>query len=109
MAYTKCSRCGEQFYLRITSTDALALLKSEEDSGDVLCIGCFKSIKELDVVKIISANLNVPEAQVGDIGAVVMVHSPANPFEVECVLENGDAKWLGPFTREQVKWLQSPR
>ena len=108
MAYTKCSQRDEKFHLRITSTDALESLKSKEDNGEVLCNGCFRNIEELDVVQIISTNANVPEAEVGDVGAVVMVHTNTNGFEIECVLENGDTKWLRPFTREQVKWLQSP-
>lgn len=107
MAYTKCSRCGEQFHLRITSADALESLKSKESRGEVLCIGCFRVIEELDVVEIIGTNANVPEAVVGDVGAVVMVYTEPCGFEVECVLENGDTKWLGPFTREQIKWIQS--
>lgn len=108
MAYTKCSRCGEEFHLRITSDDSLRELKLKELKNEVLCLGCFKSIKEYDVVRVISENPNVPEAKVGDLGSVVLVHNNGEAFEVECVLENGHTKWLGVFTKEQVKWVQSP-
>ncbi|MBU2983981.1 DUF4926 domain-containing protein [Saccharophagus degradans] len=107
MPYTKCSQCGEEFHLRITSDDSLKDLKGKEESGRVHCIGCFKSIKEYDVVKVIKLNKNVPEAKVGDIGAVVMVYGNQE-FEVECVLKNGYTKWLGTFTKSQLKWVQPP-
>ena len=60
------------------------------------------------MVQVISTSVSVPEAEVGDVGTVVMVHTATSGFEVECVLENGFTKWLGPFTREQIKWLQRP-
>ncbi|MGF1770301.1 DUF4926 domain-containing protein [Enterovibrio makurazakiensis] len=107
MAFTNCSRCGESFHLRITSSESIEELKRKEDAGEVLCISCFRTIKEHDVVEIVSLNKNVPEAQIGDSGAVVMVHDN-RAFEIECVLSDGSAKWLGSFSREQIKWLQSP-
>lgn len=108
MAYTKCSRCGEAFHLRITSDDSLKELQLKEQKSEVLCLGCFKSVKEYDVVKVIAENIGVPEARIGDIGAVVLVHEGGGVFEVECVLENGHTKWLGAFKKEQIKWIQSP-
>jgi hypothetical protein len=108
MAYTKCSRCGEEFHLRLTSNDSLQDLRKKEKRNDVLCLGCFKSIKEYDVVKVISENARVPEARVGDIGAVVLVHDDDCTFEVESVLDNGETKWIGTFSKEQLKWIQSP-
>ncbi|MEN3158682.1 DUF4926 domain-containing protein [Alkalimonas sp. NCh-2] len=108
MAYTKCSRCGEEFHLRIASDDSLKELRFKEQRNEVLCLGCFKSIKEYDVVKVISENSSVPEARVGDLGAVVLVHGDGAAFEVECVLDNGSTKWIGTFKKGQVKWLQSP-
>jgi hypothetical protein len=107
MPYTKCSQCGEEFHLRITSDDSIKNLKRKEESGQVHCIGCFKTIKEYDVVKVIALNKNVPEAKVGDTGAVVMVHGN-QAFEVECLLENGYTKWLGTFAKYQLKWVQTP-
>lgn len=108
MAYTKCSRCGEEFHLRIILDESLKELRFKEQRSDVLCLGCFKSIKEYDVVKVISGNSDVPEARIGDIGVVVLVHEGGRAFEVECVLEGGHAKWLGAFKKEQIKWVQSP-
>jgi len=111
MTYTKCSRCGEVFHLRLTSEQAIDELHTKERNGAVLCIGCFKNLKEYDVVQVISENSDVPEAQVGDKGAVLMMLNNSNgepSFEVECVLPDGTNKWLGTFKREQLKWLQSP-
>lgn len=108
MAYTKCSRCGDEFHLRITSDDSINELRRKEQRSEVLCLACFKSLKEYDVVKVISENPGVPEARVGDIGAIVLAHNDGMAFEIECVLENGETKWLGTFKEEQIKWVQTP-
>lgn len=111
MAYTKCSRCGDTFHLRLTSEQALNELHEKEKEHEVLCFGCFRTIKEFDVVQVIVINPQVPEAKAGDKGAVVMVHGGGDGksgYEVECVLPNGTSKWQGGFKREQLKWLQSP-
>ena len=94
--------------MRITSNNSLQELKLKEQGNEVLCLGCFKIIKEYDVVKVISENSEVPEAEVGDLGAVVLVYNSGEAYEVECVQENGHTKWLGTFTKEQIKWVQSP-
>lgn len=108
MAHAKCCRCGEEFHLRLTSEESLKELRHKEQTNEVLCLGCFKHVKVHDVVKIISENENVPEAEVGDFGVVVLEHGHGMAFEVECVLENGETKWLGAFKKEQIKWVQSP-
>ncbi|WP_197432187.1 hypothetical protein [Ectopseudomonas composti] len=94
--------------MRITSNDAFQELKLKEQRNEALCLGCFKSIKVHDVIKVISENSEVPEAEVGDLGAVVIVHNNGETFEVECAQENGHTKWLGTFIKEQIKWVQSP-
>ncbi|WP_230970031.1 hypothetical protein [Nitrogeniibacter aestuarii] len=87
-------------------------LRNEESNGGVLCFGCFKSIEELDVVQVVSCNSDVPQAAVGEVGAVLMVHTVAGEpagYEIECVLPDGTSKWQGVFMREQIKWLPSSR
>ena len=111
MAFTKCSRCGESFHLRLNSEQALNELHEKENKGEVLCLGCFKELKEYDVVQVIAKNPTVPEAELGDKGAVLIVlnsESGEKGYETECVLPNGSNKWLGTFSRNQLKWLQSP-
>ena len=108
MAYTKCSRCGEELHLRITSDNSINELRRKEQRNETLCLGCFKNLKEYDVVKVISENLGVPEARIGDIGAVILAHNDGMAYEVECVLESGETKWLGTFKKEQIKWVQTP-
>lgn len=78
--------------MRITSDDSISELRRKEQRNEVLCLGCFKNLKAYDVVKVISVNSGVPEAQVGDIGAIVLAHNDGMAFEVECVLENGETK-----------------
>lgn len=63
------------------------------------------------MVQVIAKNPTVPEAELGDKGAVIMVlnsESGEKGYETECVLPNGANKWLGTFERNQLKWLQSP-
>ena len=110
MAYTTCSQCGETFHLRITSEEAINKLRQKEKNNEVLCLGCFKSLNELDVVQVIAENPNVPSAEIGDKGAVLCILNSKNgskAYEVECVLQDGSNKWEGTFERQQLKWLQS--
>ena len=108
MAITSCSRCGEQFQLRVTASESLEKLKQLELDGKALCLGCFRTIQEYDVVKIITGNSDQPEIEVGDIGAILLVFNDGEAFEVECVLENGQNKWQATLTRSQIKWIQTP-
>ena len=107
MAFTNCSRWGQLHGQSCTPTESIDELKKKEHGRKVFCLGCFKAVKEYDVVKVISLNKSVPEAEVGDIGAVVMVYSP-EAFEVECVLDTGSTKWLGTFARDKIKWQPTP-
>ncbi len=69
MTFTSCSRCNESLHLKINSSEAANELRSKEDSGKILCIRCFKTNSEYDVVEVISANESVLNAQIGDKGA----------------------------------------
>ena len=87
------------------------VLHEKEKKGEVLCFGCFKSIKEYDVVEVIAQNPEVSEAAVGHSGAVLMVfNSPdgETAYEVESVNNDGTTKWVGTFRRSHIKWRQSP-
>ena len=106
MASTNCSRCGESFHLRISSEENLQKLKLKEKKNEVLCLGCFKTLKLYNTVKVIGENSSVPKAKPGDEGAIVLVHENMNEFEVESVKTTGETKWLGTFSREQLKWLK---
>ena len=110
MTFTKCPRCNESFHLRLTSEAALRELREKEKVGENLCFGCFKEIKEYDVVKVIQKNDSVPEAEIDDEGAVLMVlngKDGTRAYEVESVLPDGSNKWLGTFARYQLKWVSS--
>ena len=63
-------------------------------------------MKEYDVVKVIMENDHIPEAKVGDIGGIVMVHPNGMSFEVECVLHDGSTKWLGTFEQGQLSLIE---
>lgn len=56
MAFTKCSRCGESFHLKVTSSELVRELKHKEDAGEVRCIRCFKTVNEYDVIETITPN-----------------------------------------------------
>ena len=77
----------------------------------LFCLGCFRELEEYDVVQVIAKSLIVPEAEMGDRGAVLMVLNSERGekgYEIECVLPNGTNKWQGTFERNQLKWLQPP-
>jgi hypothetical protein len=60
---------------------------------------------EYDVVKVIALNPDVPEAEIGDTGTILMVfkHENNRAYEVECVLSNATNKWLGTFEPSQLQ------
>ncbi|WP_290624158.1 hypothetical protein [Kangiella sp.] len=64
-----------------------------------------QQISKYDIVRILVPNPSVPDAEVGDQGAVVMVYfESAVPvaYEIECVLPDGNNKWLGTFSPNQI-------
>lgn len=66
-------------------------------------------ISEYDIVEVIAFNADVPEAEIGDQAAVLMVHfnsGIAAAYEVECVLPDGSNKWEGTFLLNQIKLIQ---
>lgn len=64
------------------------------------------TIKECDIVEVTSKNPDVPDANIGDIAAVVFLHeqgSSVQAVELECVDKNGNTIWLGTFEIYQVQ------
>lgn len=67
-----------------------------------------RPIEELDVVEIDAANPNLPSAQIGEKGTVVLVfESPELAYEVEYVLSCGSTKWVGVFESHQVRLIHA--
>jgi len=60
---------------------------------------------EYDVVKVIALNPDVPEAEIGDTGTILMLldHENNRAYEVECVLPDATNKWLGTFESSQIQ------
>ena len=61
---------------------------------------------EYDVVKVTASNPDVPEAEIGDTGAVLLVYEYGDSqraYEVECVLPDATNKWLGTFESNQLQ------
>jgi hypothetical protein len=111
MPYSKCPICSQLFHLTITKDLDQWYRKHAPDKkiGDevsIQCFGCWKELKEYDVVRVISEPDTVSAAKIGDIGAVVMVHDNSNEkaYEVECVLPDGTTKWLETFKRIQLRY-----
>lgn len=66
-------------------------------------------ISEYDVVEVIAFNPDVPEAEIGDQAAVLMIFfndDVAVAYEVECVLPDGSNKWEGTFSAKQIMLVQ---
>lgn len=71
-----------------------------------------KAIKQYSKVKIINVRpdlkytLGEGEMEIGNIGWVVEIYKVAgrpDGYEVECVMENGDTKWMAVFYREDIE------
>jgi len=79
-------------------------------AAGVMCKYMSEVIREYAVVKVVSPNSSVPEAEVGDEGSVLMIYgeqSMPEAFEVECINSNGTNKWLGTFLPNQVELLKN--
>ncbi len=79
-------------------------------NADVMCKNMSEEIKKYAVVKVVALNPLVPEAEVGDEGAVLMIFGEnTNPeaFEIESVNKDGTNKWLGTFFPNQVKLVKN--
>ena len=66
-------------------------------------------ISEYDIVEVITANPEVPRAEVGDVAVILMVHfssGVAVAYEVECVFPDGTNKWEGTFLPFQIKLVE---
>lgn len=107
MPYGECPVCGEQYHLRVGDAKAwyedrgLAFRETLKEK----CYGCWKELSEYDVVKVISVPKDVVGVEIGDTGAVLMIHKQENDnlaYEVESVLPDGSNKWLGTFRRENL-------
>lgn len=109
MPFATCPNCREEFHLSVRENLEewnKRFLISSDNVRYIECFGCWKELKELDVVKVLA----IPESKedcvsIGDIGAVVYVHSK-DAFEVECVLEDGSTKWLTEFPRNFIKYIR---
>jgi len=109
MAFGECPVCGEKYHLRIT--DPNWHKERGLEIGDVLkekCFCCWKELKEYDVVEVISVPDGNDEIEVGDIGAVLLVHEQKGKesvYEVECVRSDGTNKWLQTMKRNNLKYV----
>ncbi|PCJ32496.1 MAG: DUF4926 domain-containing protein [Gammaproteobacteria bacterium] len=72
-----------------------------------MCLGCFKSLREYDVVKVITEVKEQPKIEIGDIGTILLIFNNGEAFEVENILNNGDTKWQSTLTRKQIKWVKA--
>lgn len=93
--------------MRITSKESQNNLRQLESEESVLCLGCFKSLREYDVVKVITEVKEQPKIEIGDIGTILLIFNNGEAFEVENILNNGDTKWQSTLTRKQIKWVKA--
>ncbi len=62
--------------------------------------------KEYEIVEVAIPNNAVPEAEVGDIGTILMVLESDKKevaYEVESVQKDGYSKWVGTFQEKHLK------
>lgn len=64
-----------------------------------------RTLKEYEIVDIVSSAEGLPKELVGSRAVVVLVHntSPRPAYEVECVAADGSSLWLGALPREVLR------
>ena len=111
MPNSKCQVCGDSFHLLVRE-DLEAWHSSRGirigEEANERCFGCWRELREYDVVEVIEKPEDIAGVIVGDLGTVVMVHElngSAVAYEVECVLPDGSSKWLGTFKRPHLRYI----
>ncbi|MCG8485343.1 MAG: DUF4926 domain-containing protein [Clostridia bacterium] len=111
MPYSKCPNCNQQFHLQVRKDiekwyKEHAPDKNVGDEVNLICYGCWKDLKEYEIVRVLKKPMNGCNVQIGDIGTVLMVldNSKEISYEVECVLPDGSTKWVETFKRNQLKY-----
>lgn len=110
--YSKCPECHCVFHLQIREDPKTWYEKQAPgipvgEVVNLLCFGCWKPLKEYDVVEVIRSPEGKPHIQRGDIGAVLMVVADKNgkqAYEVECVTGNGQSLWIETLERNYIKY-----
>jgi hypothetical protein len=113
MPYSKCPACGLVSHLSVKGDVAAwysARGKNVGEEVSELCYGCWKELKEYEVVEVIAKPSDTEDVKIGDIGTVLLVMEGADGtkgFEVESVRPDGSNGWLHTFQRHQLRY--SPR
>lgn len=111
MPYATCPTCGDSFHLLVTKDIEKWNNEhpySEDGKRYIECFGCWKELREYDVVKV----WKVPEQYKneiieGDTGAVILLleSNGTQAYEIECANEDGSTKWQFALERKYVKYL----
>ncbi len=113
MPYSKCPNCNQLFHL-LVSKDLEQWYKENApgkkigDEVNLQCFGCWKELKEYEVVRVISLRGMESDSSVEheDVGTILMILDSTDKiaYEVECVLPDGSTKWIETFKRNQLRY-----
>jgi hypothetical protein len=116
MPFAKCPNCGETFHLSVGDVKAwYAEMFPGHIVGDVVparCFGCWRTLQQYDIVKVVRPLEGNPTVQIGDTGAVVEILTAPNGdvgYMVENVRPDGGTRWLETFTRDDLKFVVNPK
>ena len=111
MPYSKCPSCNQIFHLLVSKDlekwyAQNAPGKKVGDEVSIQCYGCWKELKEYEVVRVVSTSNKKNSVEVGDVGTILMIFdsSEETAYEVECVLPDGSSKWIETLNRNQLRY-----
>lgn len=112
MPYSTCPTCGDLFHLFVHG-DKTAWYAEHAPGipvGEAValqCFGCWKPLKEYDVVTVIKVPANKPNIKVGDVATVLLVLQSDNKktaYELECVGDSTSKGWVETLERLHVRY-----
>jgi hypothetical protein len=110
MPFSKCPVCGQVSHLSIRGDAEAWYRERGKKIGEEVsepCFGCWKELKEYEVVEIIAKPEGTSDVQIGDVGTVLLVmEAPdgSRGFEVESVLPYGSSRWVHTFERHHLRY-----
>jgi len=110
--YSQCPKCDCLFHLQIHG-DPNSWYEKQAPGiaiGEMVhlqCFGCWKPLKEYDVVEVVRCPEGKPHVRCGDIGTVLMILSDGagnQAYEIECMTEDGKSRWIETLERNCIKY-----
>ncbi len=108
MPYAKCPTCGQISHYAVKNLEQWHKKHNPDfkETTVLPCFGCWKELKEGDIVCVLSKPNEKSLAEAGGVGTITAIHNNVKTpsYEVKSVLPNGKIKWTGVFKRNQIRY-----